>query len=116
MSDRNCKMTRSDRNRKMTRSIRLKKYEKVYQEYMRDKIKPIKENHRHHHTEKKREEKIKPKLPKKKKPISLNPWQIFFQEESKKDKYRNMRGSERMSVIANVWDKKKRGKRCKKPT
>jgi len=58
--------------------------------------------------------------PKKKPQSSLNPYQKFLKTETKKEKYRNMRGSERMCAIALAWDirkkelekaKKRRGRR-----
>jgi len=39
---------------------------------------------------------------------NLNTYQKFVQEESRKEKYKNMKGSERMLAISQAWEKKKR--------
>jgi hypothetical protein len=43
----------------------------------------------------------------------MNPYQKFVKSESKKEKYRNMKGSERLSAIASAWDIKKKTERRK---
>ncbi len=88
----------SGKNRKLTRSIRLHKYEAIYTDYMK------KENMK----EVKKEDKEDKEDKKETKKSSLNIYQKFVKEESKKDKYRNMRGSERLSAIASAWEIKKR--------
>jgi hypothetical protein len=37
----------------------------------------------------------------------LNSYQLFVQKESKKNKYKNMRPSERLVIIAKLWEKQK---------
>lgn len=73
---------------KLRRSVRLKKYAVVYKEYV---------------TESKKEG------------SELNDYQKFVKEESKKEKYKKMKGSERLLSIAEEWEKrkKKRGRKKK---
>lgn len=107
-------------SRHLTRSVRLRKYESVYKTYIQngDK-KPCKKSrsprprrhrrhketteHRKHSREKKKEKKKK----------ALNDYQKFVKKESKRDKYKNMRGSDRLHAIAIEWntEKKKKSKR-----
>ena len=51
-----------------------------------------------------------------KKKARLNDYQKFVKKESKKDKYQDMRGSQRMTAISIEWDsyKKKLSKRVEK--
>jgi hypothetical protein len=51
-------------------------------------------------------------LVKNSKPKKLNDYQQFVQTESKKEKYKKLKGSERLKTIANEWKKNK--KKCKK--
>lgn len=82
---------------KSLRSVRLKKYGAVYNEYIKknatcdEKIEPVKSSKK-----------------------NLNEYQKFVKEESSKDKYKKMKGSERMSIISQEWEKKKRKDRKKK--
>jgi hypothetical protein len=93
---------------KSPNSVRLKKYGIVYNDYMKKNVvvkvksppkKVIKES---------------TKQPVKTSKKTLNDYQKFVQEESSKDKYKNMKGSERMSRISQEWEKKKRKDRKKK--
>lgn len=85
-----------DKNRRYNRSVRLRKYESVYRQVTKER------------------ESVSSDSSKQKK-RSLNSYQKFVKQESKKDKYRNMRGSERLSAIASAWEHKKRyGRRRKK--
>jgi hypothetical protein len=61
-----------------------------------------------------RESPVTERKEKKKKP--LNDYQKFVKAQSRKDKYRNMRGSERLASIALEWEayKKKLSKRVEK--
>ncbi len=107
-----------DKDRRLSRSVRLKKYESVYKEYTKT-------------SEKKSEVSKKPKIKETKKPIKekepvvlvqsnpkkssnqLNPYQEFVKIESKKEKYKNMKGRERMAIIAEEWEKTKRKRKPK---
>jgi hypothetical protein len=71
------------------RSARLKKYAKVYNSYIR-KIEQSKY--------KKSTKKTKPKL--------LNSYQKFVRSESKKDKYKELSGKQRLISIAAKWKTK----------
>ncbi len=53
-------------------------------------------------------DKNKPVEPVKSSKKNLNDYQKFVKEESVKDKYKNMKGSERMVIISKEWEKKKR--------
>lgn len=98
-------MPRSERE--LSRSARLRKYGEVYKAYMRrnDTSKPrTPRRTRHNNRDKERIKSDETKLRKK----SLNEYQKFVKRESKRDKYRDMRGSERMATIAVEWDRYKR--------
>jgi hypothetical protein len=43
-----------------------------------------------------------------KKVSALNMYQKFVQDESSRDKYKSMKGSDRMLAISQAWEKKKR--------
>jgi hypothetical protein len=43
---------------------------------------------------------------------TLNEYQKFMRDESAKDRYKNMKGTDRMIIISKEWEKKKR--KCKK--
>lgn len=77
------------KDKKKTKSARLRKYGSVYKKHMKGK-----------ETTKK-----KPKL---------NEYQKFVQKESGKEKYKSMKGSERLNAIATEWDNKKKKRRIKK--
>jgi len=97
------------KERHLSRSVRLRKYESAYKTYVQNqKTKnPKRSPHRRHRKKKE----AQPEKPKKKKK-SLNDYQKFVKKESKKEKYRNMRGDERFHSIAIEWDlKKKKNKR-----
>jgi hypothetical protein len=107
--------------RELSRSVRLRKYEAVYRAHMRrnDEHKrsekprtprPTRRKHRENVQE--RSSRRSKEKERKKKP--LNEYQKFVKRESKKDKYRNMRGSERLAAIAVEWDRHK--KRSAKPS
>ena len=97
------------------RSLRLKQYEKVYNRLSLGKV----ENQ----TEKKvvkekTKEKVKPKEKTKSNKESLklgtktlNDYQLFVKEESKKEKYKNIKASERLSMIATAWETYKKRKK-----
>jgi len=87
------KYTDFDTSHVSIKSARLKKYAKVYNSYMR----------------KIEESKIK-KLTKKSKPRSLNSYQKFVKTESKKDKYKDLAGKQRLTYIAAEWNKIKQTK------
>ena len=87
------KYTNFDNPHTSIKSARLKKYAKVYNSYMR----------------KIEESKIK-KSTKKSKPKSLNSYQKFVRSESKKDKYIELSGKQRLTYIAAEWNKIKQKK------
>jgi hypothetical protein len=115
------------------KSVRLKKYGIAYNLYMNSIEKeshpctPIAKSshgcstHRHSKKvdsippkEKPPKEKPPKEKPLKEKPVSesvskrLNDYQKFVKNESSKEKYENMKGSERLSAISFQWEKKKR--------
>ena len=67
-------------NDSVSKSRRLKKYQKVYTEYLQQQ-----------------------KVPKEKVPKELNAYQKFFQSESKKEKYKGLDTKTRMARISEVW-------------
>ena len=93
-----------------TRSVRLKKYEAVYKEHM--KKYPSSTNiETKYVTEQKPKEKKPQTSDSKKKKTLLNEYQNFVKEESKKEKYKSMKGAERLAAIAQVWKKKRKRKK-----
>jgi len=91
-----------EKSHRSSRSVRLKKYEAVYKEHMK----------KYPSSSIKYERKIEPDKEKiqtsdKKKTI-LNEYQNFVKEESKKEKYKNMKGAERLAAIAQVWKRKRK--------
>ena len=113
-------------NKKIIRSVKLRKYASVYKSYIRksEQSKTEKSPRRHRHKNKdiyttpsnsrrKKEDGEKTHRKSRKKrndsntPISkrksLNPYQKFVKDESKKDKYKKLPGKERLSAIANEW-------------
>lgn len=95
----------------MSRSARLRKYGAVYKQYVTDERERTFENKPEKIADKKAEAKTeqkpstRPKVRKKQEP---NDYQVFYQLESSKEKYKKMPGKERMKTIAKEWDKKKR--------
>jgi chromosome condensin MukBEF MukE localization factor len=65
-------------------STRLRRIGRVYEQYMRNNN---------------RKEKVK---------SSLNKYQEFVKKESQREKYKNMKGGERMYVISKAWEEEKR--------
>ena len=95
---------------KSTKSVRLKKYGSVYDTYIRTNVVLEKREVPKREVSPKRNrspkaDKIKPVKSSKK---NLNDYQKFVKEESVKDKYKNIKGSERMVIISKEWEKKKR--------
>jgi hypothetical protein len=79
----------------VSKSRRLKKYQKVYIEYLQQEKVP---------KEKVPKEKVpKEKVPKEKVPKDLNAYQKFFRSESKKEKYKGLDTKTRMAQISEVW-------------
>ena len=107
--------------RELTRSVRLRKYEAVYNSHMKRKDKDRARNEkprtprptRRKHREKEQEQTSRHSKENDKKKKPLNEYQKFFKKESARDKYSNMRGSERMAAIAIEWDRFK--KKISKP-
>lgn len=102
-------------DRRLSRSLRLRKYEAVYRKCMKGKS-PKKHHKTRHSSETKERQRLqlKEKDSSKRKKKALNSYQKFVREESSKEKYRTMRASERLSVIAAAWEHKKRYGRRKK--
>jgi hypothetical protein len=91
-----------------TRSVRLKKYEAVYKEHMK-KYPVESKNEKPPKLTSERPE-IIPQTSDSKKKKNLNEYQHFVKEESKKEKYKNMKGAERLAAIAQIWKKKRKKK------
>ena len=94
--------------KKINRSIRLKKYAIVYKSYFKktEQSKTSKSPRRIRKTtpgDSKTPRETRSATPKK----SLNAYQKFVQLESKKEKYKNLPGKERLSIIADTWKKRK---------
>jgi hypothetical protein len=84
----------------VSKSRRLKKYQKVYIEYLQQEKVPKEKVPK----EKVPKEKVpKEKVPKEKVPKDLNAYQKFFQCESKKEKYKGLDTKTRMAQISEVW-------------
>lgn len=110
------------------RSVRLKKYEAVYKKHVKSskehskehfkEVAHAKEHSKEHSKElaqgrskeakKDKPKADKPKGDKPKEKSTLNTYQKFVKDESKKEKYKDMKGSERLSTIAKAWEKHKR--------
>jgi len=91
----------------------MKKYQEVYQTVVKT----------GDETKKVQKRKSVPKPVKKELPVSssapkkpLNSYQAFVREESKKEKYAKLRGSQRLSKIAESWEKEKRKNKLKTKT
>jgi len=105
-----------DKNR-ISRSTKLRKYASVYNSYVRktEHSKVSKSPRRTRKTEKpskKKDDSLRecPKTEKikevaKSKKITLNSYQKFVQQESKKDKYKDIPGKQRLGAIAAEWKK-----------
>ena len=110
--------------RQLTRSVRLRKYGTTYKKHMRSQERdavpsgsnPRVHRTRHHHRRKHSSHKSPSPKKKERKKKPLNNWQKFVKKESGKEKYRKMRGSERLSAIAVDWEnqKKKLSKKVEK--
>lgn len=110
-------------SRRISRSTKLRKYASVYKSYVRkseqSKIsksprrarKPQKTTRARRESREGRKEKPERKSETKKKEVpkskrkSLNAYQKFVKQESKKDKYRDIPGKQRLSAIAAAWKK-----------
>ena len=107
-------------SKKISRSTKLRKYATVYKSYVRkteqSKINKSPRRSRkvqnptitrhsniNQYEEKKSTKKLKEKVKSKKK--SLNSYQKFVKEQSKKDKYKELPGKQRLSAIALEWKK-----------
>jgi len=94
---------------KNTRSSKLRRYASVYKAYIR-KIEQSTPNKSPRHTRNISSKKIiqnkQTNLTPKKK--NLNSYQKFVKSESKKEKYKHIPGKERLSCIADEWEKIKK--------
>jgi hypothetical protein len=97
-------------NDSVSKSRRLKKYQKVYTEYLQqqkisqEKVPKEKVSKEKVLKEKVPKEKVpKEKVPKEKVIKDLNEYQKFFQGESKKEKYKGLDTKTRMTQISEVW-------------
>ena len=90
-----------------SRSSRLRKYEVVYEECLKkaksENIKPVKPS-RSRRTKSTNDEPEQLSSASKK---TLNQYQIFVREESRKSKYIGIPVQERMSTVAKEWKKSK---------
>ena len=108
LNDKDINKTKNEH--KLNRSTKLRKYAMVYKSYVRksEQSKKSKSPRRIRKIiptqDKKKKENINSVItnPQKK---SLNAYQKFVQSESKKDKYKNMPGKERLTIIADIWKK-----------
>ena len=101
--------------KRVSPSIKLRKYGIVYNYYIRKSQqsnitksprRPRQDKtHRIHNPKNKHTEKKQTNTPKSKRK-SLNPYQKFVKNESKKEKYKKMPGKQRLSIIADEWNKK----------
>jgi len=124
---------RKKEKKKMSRSARLRKYETVYEEFVKKSGAPKKEKRekkekKENKEKRERVEKIAKKDDKgdksdksdkdknekskvrdvsheRKRP--LNSYQKFVREESKKSKYKGMQAAERMTAVSTAWHKHK---------
>jgi hypothetical protein len=100
---------------RISRSTKLRKYASVYKSYVRKneqskiskspprKREPSKSTRaRRLSIEPRKEKGSKKEVPKSKRK-SLNPYQKFVQQESKKDKYKDLPGKKRLGAIAIAW-------------
>ena len=112
---------KEDEHKRLSRSKRLRKYESVYKSYIRKseqsnmnksprRSRNKKEIKRHNQSYKKSDNH---KVCNTNKPIkrkTLNNYQKFVQKESKKEKYKDIPGKERLAIIAAKWKKINRNK------
>ena len=93
-----------------SRSSRLRKYQVIYEECLKkEKSKKI-ESSKPSRSRRVKSEHIEDKhLTTSKK--TLNPYQIFVRDESKKSKYNGLPVQERMSTVAKEWKKSKDNKK-----
>jgi hypothetical protein len=92
--------------KRIIRSSKLRKYASVYKSYVR-------KSEQSHTNKSPRRTRCKCSSSKKKestqvsksKRKTLNPYQKFVKDESKKEKYKEMSGKERLIVIAREWKK-----------
>jgi sugar diacid utilization regulator len=90
-------------DKKRNRSVRLKKYEAVYNEYLKNKSKsPVQKQQVHIVEHKKSEKKISDSTKGRKK---LTEYQKFVKEQSKREKYKGLKPEERLAKIARSWKK-----------
>ena len=96
---------------KISRSNKLRKYATVYKSYVR-KTEQSKVNKSPRRSRKVQNQTVNKKSTKKNKEIvkskkkSLNSYQKFVKEESKKDRYKKLPGKQRLSAIALEWKEK----------
>jgi hypothetical protein len=90
-------------SRRISKSTKLRKYASVYNSYVRktEQSKISKSPRRARKPKESRENPPKKKEVRK----TLNAYQKFVQQESKKDKYRDMPGKQRLGAIAALWKK-----------
>lgn len=98
-------MSDKRKERRESRSVRLRKYGSVYKECVSEK-KTV--------NKKSTEQKLSQTSDSSKKKKILNDYQKFFRQESKKEKYKNLSSRQRMSEIAQIWERKKRKEKRKK--
>jgi hypothetical protein len=98
--------------KRIIRSTKLRKYASVYKSYIRksEQSNTPKSPRRPRGKDKSKKKSIKKKEPSsdksyvsKSKRKTLNPYQKFVKDESKKEKYKDIAGKDRLSVIASEW-------------
>ena len=83
-------------DKRLTRSLRLRKYETIYKKIVNLEDKKDENIPKIEKEEKKKKERRKK---------NLNSYQKFVKEESKQEKYNNMRSDDRLKAIAVAWKK-----------
>jgi hypothetical protein len=96
-------------DRKKTKSVRLKKYQSVYNEYIKNKSRSPEKPQILRETRKVTKPiKVDEKPADSKKRKKLTEYQKFVKEESKKEKYQGLKADERMAKIAKAWKKRQK--------
>jgi len=92
-------------DRRPSRSVRLKKYATIYQEVCKKTEAPIPVPAKPSKTVANQTKKTSQT-----KTSQLNAYQEFVRAESKKPKYKEMKGKERLVAIASVWKRRNKAK------
>ena len=107
--------------KRIIRSTKLRKYARVYKSYIRksEQYNSTKSPRRQRGEDKYKKKSIKNKklsseklYVSKSKRKALNPYQKFVKDENKKEKYKDIAGKDRLSVIASEWKRINRNQHC----